>query len=141
MHFRPQGVDIGLELDDLPPNTSADDVMGHLMHYLYKESIKYIEDHHADGRSILEQVKNRVQFVFSHPNGWAGKPQQRFRSCAVLGGLVPSEEEARRRIRFVTEGEASALSCLASKFAPSPLPVSFRHPRSPKLIFTNMSFH
>ncbi len=117
-------MNVALELDELPPNTSAEDVMKDLMHYLYKETIKYIEEHHADGKTILDQVKNRVQFVLSHPNGWAGKPQQRLRKCAVLGGLVQSDEEARQRIRFITEGEASALSCLASKFAPSPLPVS-----------------
>ncbi len=117
-------MNVALKLAELPPNVSAEDAMKDLIHYLYKETIKYIEEHHSDGKTILDQVKNRVQFVLSHPNGWAGKPQQRLRKCAVLGGLVQSDEEARQRIRFITEGEASALSCLASKFAPSPLPVS-----------------
>lgn len=124
MHFRPSDSNIDLEMDDLPPDMSAEDVMADFMNYLYKETIKYIEEHHADGKSIVNQVRDRIQFVFSHPNGWAGMPQQRYRRCAVLAGMLKNGEEARRRIRFVSEGEASALSCLASKFAPSPLPVS-----------------
>ncbi|KLO12783.1 hypothetical protein SCHPADRAFT_940956 [Schizopora paradoxa] len=126
MHFRPSGTSIDLEMDDLPPDMSAEDVMADLMSYLYTETLKYIEEHHADGGIILGQVRDRIQFVFTHPNGWAGMPQQRYRKCAVLGGLLKNDEEARRRIRFVSEGEASALSCLSSKYAPSPLPFNYK---------------
>ncbi|KLO12778.1 hypothetical protein SCHPADRAFT_940952 [Schizopora paradoxa] len=126
MHFRPGDSSINLEMDDLPSDKSAEDVMADLMSYLYKETLKYIEEHHADGVNILNQVRDRIQFVFSHPNGWVGLPQQRYRKCAVIGGLLQSEDEATRRIRFISEGEASALSCLASKFAPSPIVPNYK---------------
>ena len=45
------------------------------------------------------------------------------RKSAILGKLVPDTEEGRRRVNFITEGEASALACLSGGLGPSKLVV------------------
>ncbi len=126
MQLRPSGMEIntnGLHLKDLPFNKSAEQVLGDFLRYLWSETVAYIKEHHSDGSELVEKVRENIHFVLGHPNGWVGQPQQRMRGSAKLGGLVSSDAEAQERVKFVTEGEASALTCLASSFAPNPLKV------------------
>ena len=89
--------------------------MGDFLRYLYTEALEYIKTHHIDGREIINEVGDNKSFILSLPNGWAGLPHQHMRVAAVIGGLVTSYEEAQCKIKFVSEGEASALACLANK--------------------------
>ena len=113
----------GLDIGNLPRMKTAVDVMGDFLRYLYMETIKYIKIHHSDSSELLSSVSGHIRFVLSHPNGWTGLPQQRMREAAVLGGLVDDVGDAHAKIRFVSEGEASALSCLAGGFCPRNLEV------------------
>ena len=113
----------GLKIANLPETKTATEVMGDFLRYLYIETIKYISVHHSDSADLLSSVSDHDRFVLSHPNGWTGLPQQRMREAAVHGGLVDDMEDAHAKIRFVSEGEASALSCLASGFCPANLEV------------------
>ncbi|KAL5526738.1 hypothetical protein ACEPAF_8463 [Sanghuangporus sanghuang] len=129
MYMRPAGMTIdtkGLEISPLPQSMTPTTVMGDFLGYLYSETVKYIRIHHSDSADLLKSVKDRIKFVLSHPNGWAGLPQQRMREAAVLGKLVKDSEEARAKISFVSEGEASALSCLAGGFCPPNLDRGYR---------------
>ena len=126
MHFRPAGMEIntnGLQLDTLPDDPSPTKVMGDFLRYLYTEALNYIKIHHTDGREIIDKVGDNKSFILSLPNGWTGLPQQRMRKAAVVGGLVKNDNEARIKIKFVSEGEASALSCLANGLCPHNLKV------------------
>ena len=126
MHFRPAGMEIntnGLQLDTLPDDLSPTKVMGDFLRYLYTEALNYIKIHHTDGREIIDKVGDNKSFILSLPNGWTGLPQQRMREAAVVGGLVKNDNEARNKIKFVSEGEASALSCLANGLCPHNLKV------------------
>ena len=99
--------------------------MADFMRYLNTETVEFIKMRHANGEALWAEVlvNNRIDYVLGHPNGWVGLPQQRMRKCAVLGGLVANDVEASKRVKFVTEGEASALSCLAEKLSAMELPV------------------
>lgn len=117
----------GLKIDPLPETKTVTDVMSDFLRYLYMETLRYITINHSDSTELLNSVSGHIKFVLSHPNGWTGLPQQRMREAAVLGGLVDSMENARSKIRFVSEGEASALSCLAGGFCPPNLEVRADH--------------
>lgn len=126
MHLRPANMKIntnGLEMPSLPHSITATKVMGDFLAYLYKETLKYIETHHLDGGELLQEVKGRETFVLSHPNGWDGLSQQNMREAAILGGLISRTMSQRDRLRFVSEGEASALACLAGGLCPADLQV------------------
>lgn len=130
MHLRPRDMTLntnGLRIDELPGRKTAEQVVGDFLRYLLKETVHYIQTRHADGVQLWEQVKDRAKFVLGHPNGWVGRPQQRLRESAICGGLIPDTSEGRARVTFVTEGEASALACLASGLGPSSLEVSIHH--------------
>lgn len=99
-------------VDELPPNKTAEMVMGDFLRYLYDETVKYIKETTDDGEERWNAAKDNVHFILSHPNKWEGVPQTRLRRSAIHAGLVSDEDEARRRVKFVSEGEASALSCL-----------------------------
>lgn len=140
MHLRPTGTVIntnGLDMGTLPARKTPTEIMGDFLSYLYSETVKYIETHHSDSAELLNKVTARTKFVLSHPNGWTGLPQQRMREAAILGKLVKDREEARAKISFVSEGEASALSCLAGGFCPSNLDVSNTSSAIYSLIFNH----
>ena len=113
MHLRPAGIEMstnGLELGTLPDDLTPTKVMGDFLRYLYTEALNYIKIHHTDGREIIDKVGDNKSFILSLPNGWTGLPQQRMREAAIVGVLVKNDNEARNKIKFVSEGEASALA-------------------------------
>ncbi|PAV16120.1 pH-response regulator [Pyrrhoderma noxium] len=129
MHFRPTGIEIctnDLELSTLPDDLTPTKVMGDFLRYLYTESLEYIRAHHIDVNEILDDIRGRKSFVLSLPNGWTGLPQQRLREAAVIGGLVKNDNEARSKIKLVSEGEASALTCLANGLHTPDLKAGYR---------------
>jgi hypothetical protein len=105
------------DVPDLPPNKTAVDVLSDFLVYLYNCAKVFIQETHANGVELWRSVAQTIQFVFSHPNGWAGVQQNQMRSAAVLGGIIPNTEEGRSRIEFVTEGEASLHFCIANGLA------------------------
>lgn len=124
--MRPRNMTIntnGLSLGGLPASKTITEVMGDFFRYLLLQTLYFIENHHADGGDLLEEVSDRISFVLSHPNGWIGLPQQRMREAAILGGLIEDSPTGHDKIKFVAEGEASALSCLASGLCPFGLKV------------------
>ena len=126
MHLRPAGIEMstnGLELGTLPDDLTPTKVMGDFLRYLYTEALEYVKTYHADVSEIIDEVGDNKSFILSLPNGWTGLPQQRMREAAVVGGLVKNDNEAQTKIGFVSEGEASALSCLANGLCPHNLKV------------------
>ena len=126
MHMRPSSAEInsnGLTIKDLPPWTTNPKVMGDFLRYLYQETLGFIKERHSDSEELLKCVTDRTSLILSHPNGWTGLPQQHMREAAIFGGLVKDMADGLKKIRFVSEGEASALSCLASGLCTSGLKV------------------
>jgi len=106
-----QGSDtISRVLDKIPPlplNKTVVEVFADFLEYLLNCASRYIEESHANGADLWNSVKNDLDFVMSHPNGWEGSEQSQMRDAAVLAGLVPDNPSGRSRVSFVTEGEAS----------------------------------
>ena len=86
--------------------------MGDFLRYLYQETKGYIRTAHTDGEELWNEVEERIIFVLAHPNGWKGPSQQRYRASAVYGGLIPDTDAGHKRLKFVTEGEASMHYCI-----------------------------
>lgn len=97
--------------------------MGDFLRYLYDEVKKFIRNRQHGGQKILDEVKDRTIFVLAHPNGWKGYSQQRYRHSAISGGLIHDTAKDRERVKFVTEGEASALACLSGGLGPTSMQV------------------
>ena len=95
------------KISPLPLNKTVVEVFADFLEYLLECASKYIEESHANGADLWSSVKNDIDFVLSHPNGWEGSEQSRMRDAAVLAGLVPDNPSGRSRVSFVTEGEAS----------------------------------
>ncbi|KAF9480734.1 hypothetical protein BDN70DRAFT_893887 [Pholiota conissans] len=96
--------------DDIPPlplNKSVVEVLADFLAYLFKCAESYIQDAHLNGVNLWTSVKEQIDFVLSHPNGWEGTQQSEMRKATVLAGLIPDTTRGRRRLSFVTEGEAS----------------------------------
>lgn len=126
LHLRPPEAQLkfdGFKVGELPRGKTPEQVFGDYLRYLYDETAEFIKQSHSDGDEIWEKVKDRAIFVLGHPNGWKGLPQQRYRTSAIIGGLIPDTDEGRARVKFVTEGEASALACLSGGMGPSVLRV------------------
>lgn len=73
-------------------------------------------------------VKDDIQFMFTHPNGWEGAQQQQIRRAIELAGLIPSTSDGRARVRFLTEGEAGLHFCIWDLFT-SGVPNQEKYPQ------------
>ena len=118
MHLMPSEMANGNKMKDLdvrhqlPPGKTAVDVFTDFLRYLYKCAQEYIIGARTNGQSLWNSVKDHVEIVLTHPNGWEGSQQGKLREAAVLAGLVPNTTEGQARIHLVSEGEASLHYCV-----------------------------
>nr|VWO95521.1 Zn(2)-C6 fungal-type domain-containing protein [Ganoderma boninense] len=116
LHLRPERLDSSSFSDkDLPPlprNKTIVAVFADFLGYLFAIIGRYICERHGSGESIWNEVKDHIEFVLPHPNGWEGLQQSKMRQAAVLAGLIPDTSAGHSRIHFVTEGEASLNFCI-----------------------------
>ena len=115
LHLRPKNLASAhikdRDVPPLPPGKSAVDILTDFVKYLYKVTKKYIEEHHV-GFSWTS-IENSIEFIFSHPNGWEGLQQQKYRKAIEGAGLIPRTPEGRARVHLITEGEASLHYCIS----------------------------
>ena len=95
------------EIPPLPLNKTVVEVFADFLRYLLECASSYIQDTHANGPDLWNSVKDQIDFVLSHPNGWEGTQQSEMRKAAVLAELIPDTTTGHARLSFVTEGEAS----------------------------------
>jgi len=97
-------------MDNVPPlplNKTIIQVFADFLKYLLECASTYIQESEVNGINLWASIKNDIDFVLSHPNGWDGNEQAQLRSAAVLAGLIPDTPDGQTRISFVSEGEAS----------------------------------
>ena len=94
-------------LPPLPTNKTVIQVLADFMKYLFVCSREYIQDTHANGHELWQSVENDIDYVISHPNGWEGYQQSQMRDAAILAGLIEDTDKGRKKVTFLTEGEAS----------------------------------
>ncbi|KAG1830170.1 hypothetical protein EV424DRAFT_1581208 [Suillus variegatus] len=96
------------DIEPLPQGKSAVEVLADFMRYLFQCARTYIQESHLD---LWGSIKNSIEFVFTHPNGWEGQQQQQIRRAVELAGLISSKEE-QSHVHLLTEGEASLHFCV-----------------------------
>ncbi|KAG2129861.1 uncharacterized protein EDB93DRAFT_1265156 [Suillus bovinus] len=101
------------DIEPLPQGKSAVEVLADFMSYLFQCARTYIQEAHLD---FWRSVKNSIEFVFTHPNGWEGQQQQQIRRAVELAGLISSTEE-QSHVHLLTEGEASLHFCVTNVIA------------------------
>lgn len=110
LHLRSRvgaGRQVTNEIPPLPLNKTVVEVFADFLAYLLECASTYIQDTHANGADLWASVKDQIDFVLSHPNGWEGTQQGEMRKAAILAKLVPDTTAGHARLSFVTEGEAS----------------------------------
>jgi hypothetical protein len=125
LHLRPDamkgdaglGSDAEIQLPGLPEGKTVIDVFADFLKYLSLCAHQYIRETHPNGDSLWTSVKDQIEVVLSHPNGWEGAQQSKMRSAAVRAGLVPDTIAGHQRVHFVSEGEASLHYCIDSGLA------------------------
>ncbi|KAG8729451.1 hypothetical protein FRC11_008746 [Ceratobasidium sp. 423] len=100
-----------LELNPLPTGVPLRQIYSDFLGYLLKHTRAYFEDRILDGRQIWECYSPTMEVVIAHPNGWGTREQAFLRSAAVSAGFSTTDQ-ARRKIQFVSEAEASVHFCI-----------------------------
>ncbi|KAF8550552.1 hypothetical protein OG21DRAFT_1478486 [Imleria badia] len=100
------------DVPPLPSGKSAVDILTDFIKYLYMGAKRHIEEHHMGFN--WTSIENSIEFIFSHPNGWEGSQQQKYREAIEGAGLIPRTLEGRSRVHMITEGEASFHYCISS---------------------------
>ncbi|KAG2104014.1 uncharacterized protein F5147DRAFT_615286 [Suillus discolor] len=98
------------DIEPLPQGKSAVEVLADFMRYLFQCARTYIQESHL---GLWGSIKNSIEFVFTHPNGWEGQQQQQIRRAVELAGLISSKEE-QSHVHLLTEGEASLHFCVTN---------------------------
>ena len=98
----------------LPRGKDIISVYSDFYRYLFSCARTYIQESTAGGVLVWNSVKDNIDFVLSHPNGWEGAPQSAMRKAAIMAELIPDTPAGHDRITFVSEGEASFHYCIAT---------------------------
>ncbi|KAI9566246.1 hypothetical protein HD554DRAFT_2025961 [Boletus coccyginus] len=99
------------DIPSLPPGKSAVDILTDFLKYLFRATKTYIEEHHMGFN--WTSIENSIEFVFSHPNGWEGLQQQKYREAIERASLIP-DSKGQSRVHMITEGEASLHFCVSN---------------------------
>jgi hypothetical protein len=133
LHLRPKHLVSSHVSDDdipaLPLNKTAVQVLGEFMKYLYRCAQTYIQDTHSP--EVWKSIKNDIDFVLTHPNGWEGAQQSDIRRAAIIAGLIEDTADGYSRLQLLTEGEASLHFCLGNGIAADFLKVRYILPPPP----------
>jgi len=130
LHLRSRvgaGKNLTADIPPLPLNKSVIDVFADFLQYLLRCAGDYIKDTHANGQDLWNSVKDDIDFVLSHPNGWEGTQQADMRKAATLAKIIPDTPAGHARLSFVTEGEASLHFAIASGLSIGAMKVSWAH--------------
>ncbi|CAE6473457.1 hypothetical protein ACGC1H_005422 [Rhizoctonia solani] len=100
-----------LKLESLPPGVPLRQIYSDFLGYLLLNTKSYFEDRIVDGKRIWQRYSPTMEVVIAHPNGWSTREQQFLRSAALAAGFS-TPDQASRKIRFVTEAEASVHFCI-----------------------------
>lgn len=96
---------------ELPSGKSIVDLFADFIRFLFDSTIAHIKEVEPTGDVLWANFGPTVELLLSHPNGWEGRQQDIMRKAVVQAGIF-DQEEARSRISFVTEGEASFNYCV-----------------------------
>ena len=95
----------------LPKGKSIVDLFADFIRYLFDSTIAHIKEVEPTGELLWENFGPTVELILTHPNGWEGSQQGVMRKAVVQAGIFDAEE-ARSRVSFLTEGEASFNYCV-----------------------------
>ena len=96
---------------ELPRGKSIVDLFADFIRYLFDSTVAQIKESEPTGDLLWTNFEPRLGLFLAHPNDWEGRQQEIMRKAVVKAGVF-SEEEARSRVSFVTEGEASFNYCV-----------------------------
>jgi hypothetical protein len=108
---------------ELPDGKSIVDLFSDFIRFLFDSTVAHIKEVEPTGEVLWTNFGPTVELILTHPNGWEGQQQDIMRRAVIQAGIF-SEEEARNRISFVTEGEASFNYCVSHTKSGGSLEVS-----------------
>ncbi|KAG8717704.1 hypothetical protein FRC08_006896 [Ceratobasidium sp. 394] len=112
LHLHPSDMKTkhNIQLDPLPSDIPLQRIYSDFLRYLLKHTRSFFEERIVDGPLVWENYRSKMEVVIAHPNGWGIREQTFLRAAAMDTGYVPTSSP--RRIRFVTEAEASVHFCI-----------------------------
>ncbi|KAH9839845.1 uncharacterized protein C8Q71DRAFT_744470 [Rhodofomes roseus] len=113
LHLRPSSILPGAALPPIDVDKPVIEILADYLAYVFRCAKNFISETNPIGRQVLNS-DTPIDFVLSHPNGWAGPQQNTMRRAAILAKLIPDNVKGASRLQFVTEGEASLQFCIAT---------------------------
>lgn len=109
-----------IEIPPLPTSVTLKKVYSDFLKYMFTTSRNFFQANTPNGKSIWERLEDKMILILCIPNGWDTAQQGFLREAVVTAGVMThaqTDMEAadgrRRRLEFVTEGEASVHYALA----------------------------
>jgi hypothetical protein len=106
LHPAPMRSKDKIDAPPLPRGVTLQRIYADFFGYLYRHASSFFQAREINGSAIWEKLKLEIEFVIATPNGWGSHEQAFLREAAVMGGLT-SEREAKKRVFFLSEAEAS----------------------------------
>ncbi|KAG8924410.1 hypothetical protein FRC02_010454 [Tulasnella sp. 418] len=102
---------------EMPRNKKPIDIVADFFRYMARLTSKHFHETMDTEGNIWKEVKDRVIYILSHPNGWNTFQYSVLREAAILAELVPNFDEGNNRIIFVSEAEAGLHWCVQRRLA------------------------
>ncbi|KAG8797751.1 hypothetical protein FRC17_007656, partial [Serendipita sp. 399] len=96
-----------LEIPPLPSQITLQRVFSDLIRYIFEKFQAFFELNTPNGSAVWSRLSSSIAIILPHPSVWDTQQQSFLKQAAQLAGIVQSEDDARLRIEFVTEDEAS----------------------------------
>ncbi|RPD70102.1 hypothetical protein L226DRAFT_470624 [Lentinus tigrinus ALCF2SS1-7] len=120
LHLRPDKCKIAemneQNIPPLPTGKTVVQVFADFLRYMFKCAEDYITEHDPIMKLRWNSLKDTIELILTHPNGWEGLQESKMLEAAIMAGLVPDTPAGRDRVHFVTEGEAGLHYCVQNCF-------------------------
>ncbi|PBK90620.1 hypothetical protein ARMGADRAFT_934290, partial [Armillaria gallica] len=113
LHLCPAGMtSLNTSLPPLPAGKTVLQLFSDFYAYLFEGTKDFILRNDLSGKTFWSTVKDNIEFVLSHPNGWEGEQRNQMCQAMINAQLICDNDKGHSQINFVTEGQSSLCFCI-----------------------------
>ncbi|SJL14074.1 uncharacterized protein ARMOST_17529 [Armillaria ostoyae] len=108
LHLCPVGMtSLNASLPPLPAGKTVLQLFSDFYAYLFEGTKNFILRDDPSGETVWSTIKDNIEFVLSHPNGWEEEQRNQMRQAMINAQLIYDNDKGHSQITFITEGQSS----------------------------------
>ncbi|KAK0222692.1 hypothetical protein EDD85DRAFT_1028141 [Armillaria nabsnona] len=113
LHLCPASMtSLNASLPQFPAGKTVLQLFSNFYAYLFEGIKEFIFRNDPSGKTVWSTVKDNIELVPSHSNGWEGEQRNQMRQAMINAQLICDNDKGRSQVNFVTEGQSSLRFCI-----------------------------